>query len=426
MHRTGTGADGGPDHGALPLSTIARQNGRMITFRHHLRPTRVRSSLLTLGLVVGLLAGGSMAGVATATVNPYPYATTTPFALWEVPVAQIPTAPTLGSDYLIKSFSPGMDPVSFLNDAQARGWKVIFHFNDTVDYVNGIVYPSRVAAWVNQIKDHPALAGYLIVKEPSWNGVSVAEMRSLRNAFRAADPNPAHLIYADYGDSPHFGTTANPWAAGIADVLIMNWYPVRISKGYVPDAVLWFPKVRAYVNAVTPGTPIWVMVQTFGAIKYDQRMPTATELERQVGEAFRYLGANGIAFHTWTNSIYNWVLGTNPTLQAKVASIIAGVRAGTFVVKASYDTTRPVMTRLSVWWSYSARRWIVAYHATDISGISLYQLRWRVGTGSWHYLNRPANTSTVGMVFPRGRITIQVTARDGAGNWGYSRTVYRY
>jgi hypothetical protein len=379
---------------------------------------------MVVGLLIGVVASSSMPQAARA--EALPYAQDMPFALWEVPVAQIPNAPTLGTDYLIKSFSPGMDPVPFLDAAQARGWKVIFHFNDLANYSTGVVYPSRVAAWVNQVKDHPALAGYLTVKEPSWTGISVAEMRALRNAFRAADPNTDHRIFADYGDSPHFGTSANPWTTGIADVLIMNWYPVWITRGYVTGAATSFPKMRAYVDKVTPGTPIWVMVQTQGATKYDKRTPTAAELERQVGEALRYGGANGIVFYPWTNASFTHTLGNNATLQAKAASLVTQVRAGTLVVKASYDTTRPVMTRLSLTRSSVTKKWVVGYHATDVAGIAQYQLRWRVGTGVWTYVSRAANTSSLGFLFPRGKITIQSRAQDRALNWSLWRTVYRY
>jgi hypothetical protein len=407
-----------------PMSTFQRSLGpaRVASPTRLGRRLALRSGLLALALLVGAVAS---AATPEATRAAAPYATDSPLALWEVPVNQIPSAPTLGTDYLIKSFSPGMDPVSFLDAAQARGWKVIFHFNNTIDYTAGVVYPDRVAAWVNQVKNHPALAGYLIAKEPSWSGISVAEMRSLRNAFRAADPSTDHRIYVDYGDSPHFGTAANPWAAGIADTLIMNWYPVRISKGYVPDAALWFPKMRAYVNAVTPGTPIWIMAQSFGAARYDQRTPTAAEMERQVGEAFLYAGANGLVFYTWANTLYDHPLGTNGPLQAKVASLVAQIRAGTFVVRPSYDTTRPVMTLLAVGWSAGMRQWRVSFHATDIAGINLYQLRWRQGTGAWHYQLRSGVSVRAYLALPRGRITIQVRAQDRAGNMSLWRTVYR-
>lgn len=402
--------------------------------------THIRRRVIHLTLALGVMATMGLPGgrtssasanrptdssqLALAAATTLPYDPAMPFALWEVGTDQIATAPTLGTDYLVKSFSPGMNPVAYLDQAAARGWKVILYFTNTVDYGAGVVYPSRVGAWVNQVKNHPALAGYLTVKEPSWNGISVSEMRSLRNAFRAADANPAHRIFADFGDSPHFGTTANPWATGIADVLIMNWYPVRISKGYVPDAVKWFPRVRHIVDTITPNTDLWVMAQTFGAKAYDQRMPTAAELEREVGEAIRFAGAEGLVFHTWRNTLYQYVLGTSSTLRTRLASIISRTRAGTLVVPTTWDTTRPVMTRLSVAWSSTFGKWLVRFSASDISGIARYQVRWRVGTQAWHYLYR--NVGSVALAFPRGTITIQVRAQDKAGNWSYWRTTYRY
>lgn len=400
------------------------------------RPRSLLTVTLSLGILVGLsLPASSMAStsikdpggvgqVGLATTAPLPYDPAMPFALWEVGVDQIATAPTLGSDYLIKSFSPGMNVVAYLDAAAARGWKVILYFNNTVDYTRGAVYPTRVAAWVGQVKNHPALAGYLTVKEPSWNGISVSEMRSLTRAFRAADPNPTHRIFADFGDSPHFGTTANPWATGIADVLIMNWYPVRITKGYVPDAVKWFPRVRRTIDSVTPNATLWIMAQTFGARSFDERMPTAAELERQVGEAIRFARADGMAFHTWRNALYQSVLGTSSTLQTRLASIVTRTRAGTLVVPMAWETTRPVMTRLSAAWSWTLHKWLVRYAATDISGIARYQVRWRVGTQAWHYQFR--TTGSVALTLPAGKVAIQVRAQDRAGNWSYWRTTYRY
>jgi hypothetical protein len=82
------------------------------------------------------------------------------------------------------------------------------------------------------------------------------------------------------------------------------------------------------------------------------------------------------------------------------------------------------MTRLTVAWSTTLRKWVVRYAATDISGISRYQVRWRVGTQAWHYAYRYVNS--VALTFPRGKITIQVRAQDRAANWSYWRTTYRY
>jgi hypothetical protein len=86
------------------------------------------------------------------------------------------------------------------------------------------------------------------------------------------------------------------------------------------------------VNAVTPGTKLWVMAQAFGATKFDQRMPTAAELERQVTEAVDFARVDGLTFHTWRNDLYQSVLGTSSTLKTRLASIIGRVRAGSLVI----------------------------------------------------------------------------------------------
>jgi hypothetical protein len=173
---------------------------------------------------------------------------------------------------------------------------------------------------VAKVRGHPALSGYLSVKEPSWNGISLAEMRSLRNAYRAADPG--HPVTALLGDTPHFGTSQNPWSSGVADNLWVDWYPVTYSRGYIDTARLNLPKIRAYVDAHTPGTPIWLMVQGHGNRAGDKRTPTSAELRRQVADGFAYLDTDGIAFYTWRNALYDGDLARNPELWSTARSLM--------------------------------------------------------------------------------------------------------
>lgn len=248
-------------------------------------------------------------------------ATTRTYATWEVPVTDIAKLGSPRSQVLVKAFSPGMNVVNYLNEAAKYHQKVVVYFTNTVDYAHGLVYPSRIAAWVASIKGHPALYGYLSVKEPSWNHISVAEMRSLRNAYHAADP--AHPVIALLGDVPHFGTSANPWTTGIANILWVDWYPVTYSRGYIGTASTYFPRVRAYVNRVTPGVPIWLMVQGHGYKAGDRRTPTPAQLSREVSDGYRYLLANGIVFYTWSNPLYDSDFKRNPTLWSTARSLIA-------------------------------------------------------------------------------------------------------
>ena len=166
------------------------------------------------------------------------------------------------------------------------------------------------------------------MKEPSWSHISLSEMRSLYKAYKAADPY--HRVIALLGDVPHFGSSANPWATGVANMLWIDWYPVTYSRGYIGTASTWFPKVRAYVNKVTPGVPIWLMVQAHGYKPGDRKTPTSAQLIREVRDGFTYLKANGILFHTWNNPRYDSDLKRNPTLWSTVHSIISKVRTGTF------------------------------------------------------------------------------------------------
>lgn len=221
---------------------------------------------------------------------------------------------------LVKAFSPSMNPVTYLDEAARYHQRVIVYFTDAVDYAAGTVKTSVIPGWVAQVKNHPALYGYLSVKEPSWNGISLAEMRSLYSAYRAADPG--HPVVALLGDTPNFGKSQNPWGSGVANVLWVDWYPVTYSRGYIGTASVNFPKIKNYVAATTPGTPIWLMVQGHGYRAGDKRTPTAAELSRQVGDGFRYLGASGIAFYTWKNPLYERDFARNPALWQAARSLM--------------------------------------------------------------------------------------------------------
>ncbi len=118
---------------------------------------------------------------------------------------------------IVKAFEPTMNIVGYFDDAHRLGIRVVPFFMDTVDIKTGTAYPSRVAWWVDKVKGHPALYGYLSVREPSWHGITRREMRSLYKAYKAADPY--RRVIALLGDTPHFGTSQNPWGTAVAKML---------------------------------------------------------------------------------------------------------------------------------------------------------------------------------------------------------------
>jgi len=288
-----------------------------------------------------VVMGVSILGVANvAAVAPDP---TTPMVLQNVPLADVLNnyngICNGGFTHVMKTASGPNNAVNYLNAAQACGLKVIMAFPNVVDYSAGRVYPSRVPYWVNLVKNHPALFGYLSVKEPSWNHISGSEIRSLYSAFHAADPS--HPVVAIFGDIPHFNQSVNPWTGGMANILVVDWYPVETSNSgcsrtgthYVSTGPKHFANVRAVINRETPTKQIWLMAQTHKNLSptcHKKQGPTESLLRRQVREAFTYLRATGIAFHTWSNTNYQRDERRSPTTVGWMRRIANEVHGGTF------------------------------------------------------------------------------------------------
>ncbi len=87
------------------------------------------------------------------------------------------------------------------------------------------------------------------------------------------------------------------------------------------------------------------------------------------------------------------------------------------------DRTGPVVSMLRLDWSPSVRLWVATYNARDLTKIAAHQVRYRVGTGvaagAWKTISRTADQRTFRIRAPAtARVTVQVRARDAAGNWG--------
>ena len=298
--------------------------------------TRRALPLVAAGLL--LLGSFGVAGTASAVVT---YSTATPMILHNVTPEDLWANKngvcTGRFTHVIRNVLGVSNATNYLNAAQHCGLKAILYFSQTVS--GGTVYPSRVAPLVNAVKNHPALYGYLSVKEPSWVGIYPSEIRAMYKAFHAADPN--HPVVALFGDIPHFGYTANPYTALMADIVMVDWYPVETGNGgrsltgtsYVAGTPTFFRRVRDVVAARTPGTPVWLMVQTFKyltPIYHKKQRPSQALLYRQVREGFTYLGADGLSFHTWTNSGYNIDQRRDPTMVSWMNTLAGQIQAGTF------------------------------------------------------------------------------------------------
>lgn len=299
-----------------------------------------RARLVPIAVATALLIGSlgiaapTSAGVAT-------YSTSAPIILQEVPswdlAANTNDVCHSGATHVIKNAEGTFNAANYASLAAACGMQVIWSFPDTVTYATGRIHKTQVAKWVSKVKNLPNTWGYLSVKEPSWNRISGAEIRSLYQSYRKADPNPAHKVMALFGDVPHFGSTQNPYTKGMANVVIVDWYPVETTNGtnskYLTGASKWFPKVRVKVARTTPGVPVYLMVQTHKYLHpatHKKQRPTQAQLSREVRDGFTYLKAGGIAFHVWRNTNYNRDQLRDPQMVSWISALAASILAGTF------------------------------------------------------------------------------------------------
>jgi hypothetical protein len=298
----------------------------------------IRARLVPIAVATALLIGSlGSAGPASAVVATY--STSAPIILQEVPSGDLAANTngvcTSGATHVIKNAQGTFNAANYAGLAAACGLQVIWAFPDTTNYATGRVYTSRVARWVNKVKNLANTWGYLSVKEPSWNRISAVEIRALYRAYRRADPG--HKVMALFGDVPHFGSTRNPYTRGMANVVMVDWYPIETTTGrnskYLTGASKWFPKVRSKVARTTPGVPVYLMVQTHKYLRpatHKKQRPTQAQLAREVREGFGYLRAAGIAFHVWRNANYTRDQLRDPQMVSWISALAASIKAGTF------------------------------------------------------------------------------------------------
>lgn len=296
---------------------------------------RIAVSLVAASLIAGVLGAATTSATTT-------YATDMPMILQNVPPEDLLANRNGICDgsfkLVIKNVGGNAGALRYLDAAKACGLQAILYFSDTISS-SGVIYPSRIAPHLRAVRAHPALYGYLSVKEPSWTRVSGSEIRTLYRAYHAADPS--HPVVALFGDIPHFGTTRNPFTAGMANIVMVDWYPVETASSgcsrtgsiYISTGPRHFKAIRAKVDSVSPGKPIWLLVQTHKYLApscHKKQRPTESQLRRQVRDGLVYLKAAGIGFHTFRNTNYTIDEYRDPTMVGWMRTVSGQIAAGTF------------------------------------------------------------------------------------------------
>ena len=135
---------------------------------------------------------------------------------------------------------------------------------------------------VTDLKDHPALFGWIVQDEPYQKGTPEEEMILAYETIRNIDPN--HPVYID--DSP---LGSYEWLFRYADFVDIDYY-----GGSSEDAASFMMDLMATVHEASKGRkPFSLMQQTFPMNGY---LPSADELRHMSYQAF-FSGAAGYSFH---------------------------------------------------------------------------------------------------------------------------------
>ncbi|RAV19664.1 S-layer homology domain-containing protein [Paenibacillus contaminans] len=175
---------------------------------------------------------------------------------------------------------------SELNAAHANGLKML------VTLYNGMTVKENAQMtekFVTRFKDHPAVLGYMVMDEPSTNGIPNSDLIDAYKLIRSIDPaHPTYMVEEDW--------KAYRYTGHATDILVTDVYPIREGSAALPLHSVG-EHVRKAVASVGDSKPVWTVLQTF---KYSNSffttLPTEDQLRNMAYQAI-LSGAKGLAFY---------------------------------------------------------------------------------------------------------------------------------
>jgi hypothetical protein len=175
--------------------------------------------------------------------------------------------------------------VHYLNAAAAAGVRVIVNIPWNTHY-------TTVDLWVDNYKDHPAVAGYQIIEE-NWysEGVQLPPVQARYDSIKAKSDKPVFITFTEYGLNPaeSGGVTsiAVQWQNAY-DQLMVDVYPTRIGEAeFCCRLEGWSGRgkdfkddmMRAEQVSIATGKPWWAILSGWGTAPEDSnyRLPTYDE-----------------------------------------------------------------------------------------------------------------------------------------------------
>ncbi|MFK7692805.1 carbohydrate binding domain-containing protein [Paenibacillus sp. HJGM_3] len=175
---------------------------------------------------------------------------------------------------------------TMLDTAQANGLKMLVTLYYDMKVKENFELTRQ---FVTKFKNHPAVLGYMIMDEPSTNGIPQSELLDAYKLIRSIDQ--VHPTYMVEADPLYYYQTGQA-----TDILVTDVYPYSQNGGLPISAV--GNGVRKAVESVGGVKPIWTVLQTFKIPGTTWNyLPTIDQVRNMAYQAF-LAGSQGLAYYS--------------------------------------------------------------------------------------------------------------------------------
>lgn len=176
---------------------------------------------------------------------------------------------------------------SMLDTAHANGLKVLQTLYLNMQVKENFALTEQMVA---RFKTHPALLGWMIMDEPTYNGIPQSEILEAYRRIRSIDP-----------DHPTYMVESEPYAyrstGQATDILVTDVYPYNGTNMQPISAV--GDGVRKAVSDTDGVKPVWTVLQTFrfpGSASWDY-LPTIGQVRNMAYQSI-LAGSKGLAYYS--------------------------------------------------------------------------------------------------------------------------------
>lgn len=235
--------------------------------------------------------------------------------------------------------------LALLNQFQPIGIRLMAQLEGATDSMLNPAKEAEFVAWINAVKNHPALWGYFLYDEPelrqNFGPVTAAKAQRINTLIKQNDPNHPTVINFSIPSQAYI-----PYI-GIADIASFDFYPVHGSGSYRTNMNEYKQQVDKFVADhalydLTGKTKVFgTYVQAFRNDALGIREITQAEMQEMIDYPRGVSSKFGYAVYfliRWGGQESNYPgLQQLPSLRAKAAGVNVNVRplASPYAVKTN-------------------------------------------------------------------------------------------